>query len=37
MDAWLIAVADYLHALRTRPPTQARDDLTLDLCGCVTS
>jgi transcriptional regulator with XRE-family HTH domain len=31
MDAWLITVADQLHALRTRPPAQARDDLTLDL------
>lgn len=31
MDTWLIAVADHLHAMRTRPPAQARDDLTLDL------
>ena len=28
---WHITVADHLHALRTRPPAQARDDLTLDL------
>jgi transcriptional regulator with XRE-family HTH domain len=31
MDAWLITVADHLHAMRTRPPAQAGDDLTLDL------
>jgi hypothetical protein len=28
---WHVAVADHLHALRTRPPAQARDDLALDL------
>lgn len=28
---WHITVADHLHALRTRPPAQVRDDLTLDL------
>jgi transcriptional regulator with XRE-family HTH domain len=28
---WHVAVADHLHALRTRPPVQARDDLALDL------
>jgi hypothetical protein len=31
VDDWHITVADHLHALRTRPPAQARDDLTLDL------
>lgn len=28
---WHVAVTDHLHALRTRPPAQARDDLALDL------
>lgn len=28
---WQVAVADHLHAIRTRPPAQARDDLVLDL------
>lgn len=28
---WQLAVADHLHAIRTRPPAQARDDLMVDL------
>ena len=28
---WQVAVADHLHAIRTRPPAQARDDLVVDL------
>jgi transcriptional regulator with XRE-family HTH domain len=28
---WQVAVADHLHAIRTRPPAQARDDLSVDL------
>ena len=28
---WQLAVADHLHAIRTRPPAQARDDLVVDL------
>jgi transcriptional regulator with XRE-family HTH domain len=28
---WHTAVADHLHAIRTRPPAQARNDLLLDL------
>lgn len=28
---WQVAVADHLHAIRTRPPAQARDDLIVDL------
>ena len=28
---WQVAVADHLHAIRTRPPAQARDDLLADL------
>jgi transcriptional regulator with XRE-family HTH domain len=28
---WQLAVADHLHAIRTRPPAQARDDLLVDL------
>ncbi len=28
---WQLAVADHLHAIRTRPPAQARDDLVIDL------
>ncbi len=28
---WQLAVADHLHAIRTRPPAQARDDLIVDL------
>lgn len=28
---WEVAVADHLHAIRTRPPAQARDDLIVDL------
>jgi transcriptional regulator with XRE-family HTH domain len=28
---WQLAVADHLHGIRTRPPTQARDDLIVDL------
>ncbi|MFI0354577.1 hypothetical protein [Actinomadura sp. 9N407] len=31
MDDWQLACADHLHALRTRPPQEAREDLVLDL------
>ncbi len=31
LGEWQLAVADHLHAIRTRPPAQARDDLLVDL------
>jgi hypothetical protein len=31
LEDWEITCADHLHAIRTRPPTQARDDLAVDL------
>jgi hypothetical protein len=31
LDEWQLASGDHLHAIRTRPPAQARDDLLLDL------
>jgi transcriptional regulator with XRE-family HTH domain len=31
IDDWELATADHLHALRTRPPAQAREDLVVDL------
>ncbi|GAA2628524.1 helix-turn-helix transcriptional regulator [Actinomadura fulvescens] len=31
LDAWHLACDDHLHALRTRPPVQARQDLVIDL------
>jgi transcriptional regulator with XRE-family HTH domain len=31
LGEWYLAVADHLHAIRTRPPAQARDDLLVDL------
>ncbi|MFP3962442.1 hypothetical protein SMC26_08950 [Actinomadura fulvescens] len=36
LDEWHLACVDHLHALRTRPPVQAREDLVIDLLalGC---
>jgi hypothetical protein len=31
LEDWEITCADHLHAVRTRPPAQARDDLAVDL------
>jgi antitoxin (DNA-binding transcriptional repressor) of toxin-antitoxin stability system len=31
IEDWQLACADHLHALRTRPPTQVRDSLIVDL------
>jgi hypothetical protein len=31
VDEWQVAMADHLHALRTRPPVRVRDDLLIDL------
>jgi hypothetical protein len=31
LEDWEITCADHLHAIRTRPPTRARDDLAVDL------
>jgi transcriptional regulator with XRE-family HTH domain len=31
LEDWEIACADHLHAIRTRPPAQVRDDLAVDL------
>jgi hypothetical protein len=33
LEDWEITCADHLHAIRTRPPTQARDDLAVDLAA----
>src|SRR5262249_57360008 len=33
LEDWEITCADHLHAIRTRPPAQARDDLLVDLAA----